>query len=104
MRTRNVSERSRLRQAAERVAGAARLLLMDRFPDRLTTLPAEVGLELLGQVVRDHQHPIDHWGKSGQRPVEDGPALHGQQGFGGLERVGAETSPEPRGQDDGVHW
>ena len=66
-------------------------------------LPAQVVLDLLGQVVDDHDDAIDRGRQGAQGPVEDRPAAHGQQRLGRFQGVRAEARAQAGGENDGVH-
>ena len=65
----------------ERVTGAARHGLRHRRPILRVRLRLQVRFDLLGEVVHHHHHAV-HRRQRGQDPIQDRPALHGQEWFG----------------------
>jgi hypothetical protein len=53
--------------------------------------------------MRDDQDALDLLGQGSQRPVEDGPALHGQHRFGRLQRMRPQTGAQASRQNDRIH-
>src|SRR5262245_24719197 len=53
--------------------------------------------------MRHHDDTFHGLWQSGERPIENGPALNRQQRFGGYQCVGPETSSQPSCKYDGVH-
>ena len=88
--------------AIERVAGAARLGLPHRGPVADVGLLRQILLDLLGEVVDDHDEPIDRR-QGADDPVEDRPALHRQQRLGRGFGVRPEAGALAGGEDDRVH-
>ena len=85
------------------VAGPARHRLTDAHPVLDVRLSRQVGLDLLREIVRDHDQPGHLRGQCGYRPVEDRPALDFEKRFGGFERVRSEPGAKAGSQYDGVH-
>ena len=88
---------------AQRVAGAARLDLVNDLPGGEVLLPGKILFDLFAQVVNDDDHPIDRGGHGPQGPVEDGPAANAQQRFGRLLGMRSQARAQTGGQDNGVH-
>ncbi len=89
--------------AAQGVAGAARPFLAHHGPLRHPRLPAQVVLDLLGEVVDDHDDAVHGRRQGAERPVEDRPAAHQQHRLRRLQGVRPEAGTQAGGENDGVH-
>ena len=86
----------------ERVAGAAGFGLADGGPVADVCLRLQVVFDVTGQIVDHYDQPI-HRRERADDPVEDRPALHGQQRLRNVVRVRAKAGAFAGGENVGVH-
>src|SRR5688572_24637764 len=88
---------------SEGVARALRLFLEDRFVSREVLLRFQIVAHLIREIVNHHHDAIDRAWQGAENPIENRPALHGQERFRGAFGVRPKASSQACREYDGVH-